>query len=110
MFEADHLYIDHVGRDSVYGFRTSQRVRIFNDEDSTELYSPDKGRDTVSPSLLANARIMKTYDRVSDRESKGADCDLHLEVAPGIGIEKHTCATSTQQMFRAQLILLCKIS
>jgi len=110
LFEADHLYIDHVGRDSFYGFLASQRGQIFHDEDFAELYCPNNGRNSVPPSLLATALLLQTYDRVSDQEAKGrADFDLRWKVALGIGIEDRPFAKSTLQLFRAQLILHDKV-
>ena len=34
---ADHPYLDHVGRDSFYGFLAAQRGRLFRDEDFAAL-------------------------------------------------------------------------
>ena len=88
LFEADHLYIDHVGRDSFYGFLASQRGQIFHDEDFAELYCSNNGRDSVPPSLLTTALLLQTYNRVSDQETKErADFGLRWKVALGIGIE-----------------------
>ena len=42
--EADHLYLDYVGRGSFYGFLASLRGQLFRDEDFAELYCPDNGR------------------------------------------------------------------
>ena len=52
LLEADHLYTEHVGRESFYGFLGSMRGRLFRDEEFAELYCPDNGRDSVAPSLL----------------------------------------------------------
>lgn len=49
----EHPYLDHVRRDSFYGFLASHREELFSDEDFTDLYCPDNGRPSVSPSLLA---------------------------------------------------------
>jgi len=38
MFEADHLYLDFVGRDSFYGFLATERGNLFRDEDFGRLY------------------------------------------------------------------------
>lgn len=40
MFEADHVYLDFVGRDSFYGFLATERGNLFRDEDFGQLY-PD---------------------------------------------------------------------
>ncbi|HLE81866.1 MAG TPA: transposase, partial [Dehalococcoidia bacterium] len=109
-FEADQLYLNHVGRETFYGFLASQRGQLFHDEDFAVLYCLDNGRTSVPPSLLAAALLLQTYDRVSDEEAKErADFDLRWKVALGIGIEDRPFAKSTLQVFRAQLILHEKV-
>ncbi len=44
LLEADHLYLDYVGRESFYGFLASMRGQLFQDEEFAELYCPDNGR------------------------------------------------------------------
>jgi IS5 family transposase/transposase len=106
LFEADHLYLDFVGRDTFYGFLASQRGQLFRDEEFAALYVLDNGRPSVPPSLLATALLLQTYDRASDEEAKGrADFDLRWKVALGIGLDERPFAKSTLQVFRAQLIL-----
>jgi hypothetical protein len=106
MFEADHLYLDFVGRDSFYGFMATERGNLFRDEDFGRLYCPDNGRNSVPPSLLAMALLLQAHDRVSDEEAKRrADFDLCWKVALGTPIDERPFAKSTLQLFRAQLIL-----
>lgn len=106
LFEADHLNLDFVGRDTFYGFLASQRGQMFRDEEFAELYVLDNGCPSVPPSLLATALLLQTYDRVSDEEAKArADFDLRWKVALGIEIEQRPFAKSTLQLFRSQLIL-----
>jgi len=106
LFEADHVYLDHVGRDSFYGFLASQRGRMFRDEDFALLYCPDNGRNSVPPSLLATALVLQAHDGVSDEEAKArADFDVRWKVALGLEIQERPFAKSTLQLFRAQLIL-----
>ena len=110
LFEADHLYLDYVGRDTFYGFLASQRGKLFRDEDFAQLYCPDNGRGSVPPSLLATALLLQTHDRVSDAEAKRrADPDISWKVALGIGIQERPFAKSTLQLFRAHLVLHDKI-
>jgi hypothetical protein len=102
LFEADHLYLDFIGRETFYGFLASQRGQIFRDEDFAALYVLNNG----CPSLLATALLLQTYERVSDEEAKAhADFDLRWKVALGIPLEERPFAKSTLQLFRAQLIL-----
>jgi transposase len=106
LFDADHLYLDSVGRDTFYGFLASQRGQMFHDEEFAELYVLDNGCPSVPPSLLATALLLQTYDRVSDEDAKArADFDLRWKVALGIELEAHPFAKSTLQLFRSQLIL-----
>ena len=70
LLEADHLYLDYVGRGSFYGFLASLRGQLFRDEEFAELYCPDNGRDSVPPSLVATALLLQAYDKVSDAEAK----------------------------------------
>ncbi len=102
----DHPYLDHVGRDTFYGFLALHREEIFRDGDFADLYCPGNGRPSVSPSLLATALLLQTYEGVSDEEAKQrADFDLRWKVALGIGLQERPFAKSTLQLFRAHLIL-----
>ena len=110
LWEADHLYLDLVGRDTFYGLLASLRGQLFQDADFAELYCPDNGRTSVPPSLLATALLLQTHDKVSDAEAKArADFDIRWKVALGIEIEDRPFAKSTLQVFRAQLILHDKV-
>jgi transposase len=108
---SDHPYLDHVGRDSFYGFLALHQGELFGDEDFADLYCSDNGRPSVPPSLLATALLLQVHDGVSDEEAKArADFDLRWKVALGIGLEerpfaKSTLQLSTLQLFRAHLIL-----
>ena len=96
LWEADRLYLDYVGKDTFYGLLASLRGQLFSDDDFTEIYGPDNGRDSVPPSLLATALLLQTYDKVSDAEAKaGADFDIRWKVALGIEIEDRPFAKST---------------
>ena len=110
LWEADRLYLDHVGKDTFYGLLASLRGQLFRDADFAEFYCADNGRDNVPPSLLATALLLQTHDKVSDAEAKArADFDLRWKVALGIEIEDRPFAKSTLQVFRAQLILHDKV-
>jgi transposase len=106
LFEADHLYLDFVGRDSFYGFLARERGRLFRDEEFAALYCLDNGCPSVPPSLLATALLLQTHDSVSDEEAKArADFDLRWKVALGLELDARPFAKSTFQLFRSQLIL-----
>ncbi len=101
-----HAYLDHVGRDSFYGFLASHRRELFCDEDFADLYCPDNGRPSVPPSLLATVLLLQAYEGISDEEAKArADFDLRWKVALGVGLEERPFAKSTLQLFRARLII-----
>ena len=110
LWEADRLYLDHVGRDTFYGLLALLRGRLFRDADFAEFYCADNGRDSVPPSLLATALLLQSHDKVSDAEAKArADFDIRWKVALGIEVEGRPFAKSTLQVFRAQLILHGKV-
>ena len=109
-WEADRLYLDHVGKDTFYGLLASLRGWLFRDAEFAEFYCPDNGRDSVPPSLLATALLLQSHDKVSDAEAKArADFDIRWKVALGIEVEDRPFAKSTLQVFRAQLILHDKV-
>ncbi|HEY8692145.1 MAG TPA: IS1182 family transposase [Chloroflexota bacterium] len=106
LFEADHLWLDHVGRKTFYGFLATHRGELFQDEEFAELYSRDQGRPSVPPSLLATTLLLQVHDRASDEEARQRACfDLRWKVALGLEAEDRPFAKSTLQLFRAQLIL-----
>ncbi len=110
LWEADRLYLDHVGKDTFYGLLASLRGQLFRDSDFAEFYCADNGRDSVPPSLLATALLLQTHDKVSDAEAKAkADFGIRWKVALGIEIEDRPFVKSTLQVFRAQLILHDKV-
>ena len=102
----EHPYLDHVGRDSFYGFLALHRGEFFCDEDFADLYCPYNGRPSIPPSLLATALLLQAYEGVSDEEAKArADFDLRWKVALGVGLEERPFAKSTLQLFRARLVI-----
>lgn len=110
LWEADSLYLEHVGRDSFYGLLALLRGRLFRDSDFADLYCADNGRNSVPPSLLALVLLLQTHDKVSDAEAKArADFDIRWKVSLGIEVEDRPFAKSTLQVFRAQLILHDKV-
>ena len=83
LWEADSLYLEHVGRDSFYGVLASLRGQLFRDCDFAVLYCGDNGRDSVPPSLPATVLLLQAHDRVSDAEAKArADFDLRWKSLP----------------------------
>jgi hypothetical protein len=110
LLEADHMYLDHVGCKTFYGFLASMRGKLFRDEEFAEFYCPNNGRDSVPPSMLATTLLLQTHDKVSDEEAKErADFDVRWKVALGIAVDDKPFAKSTLQLFRAHLILHEKV-
>ena len=126
LWEADRLYLDHVGRDTFYGLMASLRGRLFRDADFAAFYCLDNGRDSVPPSLLATApRFLGGRLCCSSPTTRSATPRPRAErtstsagracprprpgVALGIEVEDRPFAKSTLQVFRAQLILHGKV-
>ena len=126
LWEADRLYLDHVGRDTFYGLMASLRGRLFRDADFAAFYCPDNGRDSVPPSLLATApRFLGGRLCCSSLTTRSATPRPRAErtstsagracprprpgVALGIEVEDRPFAKSTLQVFRAHLILHDKV-
>ena len=106
LFRPDNIHLDHVGRDSIYGFLAQQRHRLFRDQDFADLFKKDWGRPSVPPSQLCIALILQAKDGVSDDEAiQRSAFDLRWKVALGIDFDEKLCAKSTLQLFRAKLVL-----
>ena len=83
LWEADRLYLDHVGKDTFYGLLASLRGRLFRDADFAEFYCADNGRDSVPPSLLATALLLHPRDKVERRQGQSRLRHPLEEPAPG---------------------------
>jgi hypothetical protein len=103
LFEGDHLWLEHVGRQSFYGLVALHRAFLFNDEDFASMFSPG-GRPSVPPSLLATALLLQLHDGVSDDEARERACfDARWKVALGLEMENRPFSTSTLRAFRQQM-------
>jgi len=106
LFAADTQYLDFVGADSFYGFLARHGRELFSDEAFAQLYSPDFGRPSVPPSILAIALLLQAHDKVSDAEAtQRAAFDMRWKVALGAEMDERPFAKSTLQLFRAQLLI-----
>lgn len=104
LFEGDHLWIDHVGRFSFYGFLAAHRHELFDDQDFQDLFPSPDGRPSIPPSLLAAALVLQLHDGVSDEEARQrAWFDARWKVALGLEMEAKPFATATLRRFRTQL-------
>jgi Transposase domain (DUF772) len=105
LFEGDHLWLDHVGRNSFYGFIALHRGLLFNDHDFAEVAPSAGGRPSVPPSLLATALVLQLHDGVSDDEARQRACfDARWKVALGLEMESKPFSTSTLRAFRLQVL------
>ena len=106
LYACDAQFLKMVGEDTFYGFLARNRHTLFCDDDFANLYTPDNGRNSVPPSLLAVALLLQSRDRVGDEEAaQRAQFDIRWKVALGIEIDEKPFAKSTLQLFRARLLL-----
>ncbi len=106
LFQADTMYLQHVGEDSFHGILGRLGASWFRDEDFEGLYRETHGRPSVPPSQLCIALLLQTYDGVSDEEAIDRTAyDLRWKVALGLEISEKLCAKSTLQLFRSKLVL-----
>jgi len=106
LFQADTMYMQHVGEDSFHGILGRMGATWFRDEDFEGLYGNTHGRPSIPPSQLCIALLLQTYDGVSDEEAIDRTAyDLRWKVALGLEISEKLCAKSTLQLFRSKLVL-----
>jgi len=106
IFAADRLYLDYVGRDTLYGYLAEHREQLFGDEDFAALYCPDNGRVSVPPSLALSMLFLRAYEGVSFVEAvERTKYDLRWKVALGLEMEEVPMQKSSLQEFEARLVL-----
>src|SRR6266852_4994888 len=106
LFAADHVYLDFVGRDTLYGYMAQNREQLFRDEDFAALYCPDNGRQSVPPSLAVSLLFLRAYEGVSFAEAvERTKYDLRWKVALGLEMEEVAMQKSALQEFEAKLVL-----
>ena len=106
LFAADHVYLDYVGRDTLYGYLAQQRGQLFRDEDFAVLYCRDNGRPSVPPSLAVSILFLRAYEVVSFVEAiERTKYDLRWKVALGLELEEVPIQKSALQEFQARLVL-----
>lgn len=106
LFSGDQLHMDHVGRESFYGWLATEGPRVFPDEAFRDFYVLDNGRKSVPPSQMIRMVLLQWFERVSDDQAiERAKFDLRWKVA--LGLEDHSglCAKFTLQTFRGKLLL-----
>ena len=106
LFAADRVYLDFVGRDTLYGYMAQNREQLFRDEDFAVLYCPDNGRQSVPPSLAVSLLFLRAYEGVSFAEAvERTKYDLRWKVALGLEMEEVPMQKSALQEFEAKLVL-----
>src|SRR5216683_2760161 len=106
LFAADHVYLDFVGRDTLYGYMAQNREQLFRDEDFAALYCPDNGRQSVPPSVAVSVLFLRAYEGVSFAEAvERTKYDLRWKVALGLEMEEVAMQKSALQEFEAKLVL-----
>jgi len=106
LFAADHIYLDFVGRDSLYGYLAQNRRQLFRDEDFAFLYCAGNGRPSVPPSLAISILFLRAYEKVSFVEAiERTKYDLRWKVALGLEMKDVPLQKSALQEFEAKLVL-----
>jgi hypothetical protein len=106
LFAADHLWLDYVGRDTVYGYVAQNRPQLFRDEDFKVLYCTNNGRPSVPPSLGVSILFLRAYEGVSFVEAiERTKYDLRWKVALGLEMEQVPMQKSALQELEAKLVL-----
>ncbi len=106
LFAAHHVYLDFVGRDTLYGYLAQNREQMFRDEDFAALYCPNNGRQSVPPSVAVSVLFLRAYEGVSFAEAvERTKYDLRWKVALGLELEEVPMQKSALQEFEAKLVL-----
>lgn len=106
LFGADHLFLDYVGRETVYGYLAQHRPQLFRDEDFAVLYCRNNGRPSVPPSLGVSILFLRAYEGVSFVEAiERTKYDLRWKVALGLELEQVPMQKSALQELEAKLVL-----
>src|SRR5947199_4980481 len=106
LFAADHIYLDYVGRESLYGYLAKNRGQLFQNEDFAIVYCRDNGRPSVPPSLAVSILFLRAYEGVSFVEAiERTKYDLRWKVALGLEMEEVPIQKSALQECQARLVL-----
>jgi hypothetical protein len=106
IFAADHIYLDFVGRETLYGYLAQNREQLFRDEDFAGLYCADNGRTSAPPSVAVSLLFLRAHERVSFVEAiERTKFDLRWKVALGLEMEEVPMQKSALQEFEAKLVL-----
>lgn len=77
-----------VPEDSFYGRMGAVIDTLFKDEDLGEMYCPDNGRPSLSPSIMSGATLLQFFDDVSDPEAVDRTMfDMRWKVALNVPLD-----------------------
>ena len=65
VFAADQIYLDHVGRETIYGYLAQHREHLFRDEDYAAFYCADNGRNSAPPSVAMSMLFLRGLDALA---------------------------------------------
>lgn len=106
LFAADQIYLDYVGRDTLYGYWAQNRQHLFRDADFAALYCAENGRTSVPPSLAISILLLRAHEGVSFVEAvERTKYDLRWKVALGLEMKEEPIQKSTLQEFEARLVI-----
>jgi hypothetical protein len=106
LFAAGHVYLDFVGRETLYGYLAQNRQHLFRDEDFAALYCANNGRTSVPPSVVISILFLRAYEGVSFVEAiDRTKYDLRWKVALGLEMEEAPLQKSALQEFEAKLVI-----
>ena len=78
---------------------------IVCDDDFAHLYTEDRGRPSVPPSVMVRAMLCATHDRTSDRESaRRSRVDLDWKAAMGVDDEFAGIGATTFALMRSRMV------
>lgn len=106
LFDVGNVYPLELKPSSFHAQLASAASGLFKDEDFAHIYSNERGRPSVPPSLLALTLLLQNEAKVSDEEAiLRTEFDLRWAAVLGRFAGTPLCAKSTLQLFRAQLII-----
>ena len=83
LWEADRLYLDHVGKDTFYGLLASQRGRLFRDADFAEFYARTTAGTACRPACWRRPCCCRPTTRSATRRPGPGRLRPPVESGPG---------------------------
>ena len=103
---ADAGLARHLRRGTTYYLLAKHGDRLFPDELFVGLYSADRGRPAVAPSVLTKPLVLKYYNLISDAEVvERGTYEYRWCVVNNTVLDEQPFAKSTFQLFRTRLFV-----